>query len=100
MNLKVLNSSGVIHSPAKSGDAGFDIEAISEPRVNGSLFHQVHYRSIYYLEYDTGLRVEPDPSFYLLLFPRSSIVNTNLMLANSVGVIDSGYRGNIILKFI
>ena len=33
------------------------------------------------------------------LFARSSIVKTNLRLANSVGVIDSGYRGNIIGVF-
>jgi len=32
-------------------------------------------------------------SYYL--YPRSSIIKTPLRLANSVGVIDSGYRGNI-----
>lgn len=35
------------------------------------------------------------PSPYYL-YPRSSISKTNLRLANSVGIIDSGYRGNII----
>ena len=35
--------------------------------------------------------------FYL--YPRSSISKTTLRLANSVGVIDSGYRGNIIGVF-
>lgn len=29
------------------------------------------------------------------MYPRSSIANTNLMLANSVGIIDKGYRGSI-----
>ena len=33
------------------------------------------------------------------LYPRSSITNTPLRLANSVGIIDSGYRGNLIGKF-
>jgi dUTP pyrophosphatase len=37
----------------------------------------------------------PIPSF---LFPRSSISKTNLRLANSVGIIDKGYRGSIIAK--
>lgn len=32
-------------------------------------------------------------AFYL--YARSSIAKTNLRLANSVGIIDSGYRGNI-----
>ena len=35
-------------------------------------------------------------SYYL--YPRSSISNTPLMMANSVGVIDAGYRGNIMAK--
>ena len=34
-----------------------------------------------------------------LLFPRSSVYRTEQALANSVGVIDSGYRGEIKLKF-
>lgn len=34
-----------------------------------------------------------------MLFPRSSLSKTPLRLANSVGVIDSGYRGNIIGMF-
>ena len=36
-------------------------------------------------------------SFYL--YPRSSISKTKLRLANSVGIIDSGYRGNIVGVF-
>lgn len=39
-------------------------------------------------------RSKPIPSAYYL-YPRSSISKTNLRLANSVGIIDSGYRGNI-----
>jgi len=35
-------------------------------------------------------------SYYL--YPRSSISNTPLIMANSVGIIDSNYRGNIIAK--
>lgn len=33
------------------------------------------------------------------LYPRSSISNTQFRLANSVGIIDAGYRGNIIAAF-
>jgi hypothetical protein len=33
--------------------------------------------------------------FSYMLVPRSSIVKTPLRLANSIGIIDSGYRGNI-----
>ena len=34
-----------------------------------------------------------------LMFPRSSLSGTPLRLANSVGVIDSGYRGDLIGTF-
>ena len=33
------------------------------------------------------------------MYPRSSITNTPLRLANNVGIIDSGYRGNLRAKF-
>jgi dUTP pyrophosphatase len=33
------------------------------------------------------------------MYPRSSISKTNLRLANSVGIIDAGYRGNIMGMF-
>jgi dUTP pyrophosphatase len=33
------------------------------------------------------------------LYPRSSISKTNLRLANSIGIIDSGYRGHIMAMF-
>lgn len=39
-----------------------------------------------------------DPTSYYL-YPRSSISKTPLMLANQTGIIDSGYRGNIIGAF-
>jgi dUTPase len=40
-------------------------------------------------EYNTG--------YYM--FPRSSMSNGRLRLANSVGIIDAGYRGNLISMF-
>ena len=50
-------------------------------------------------EYDTGICVEIPEGYVGLLFPRSSVSATRLLLANSVGVIDPGYRGTIIFKF-
>lgn len=38
------------------------------------------------------------PSGYYL-YPRSSISKTPLRMSNSLGIIDSGYRGNLIAKF-
>jgi len=47
------------------------------------------------IEYGTGIAVEIPPGHVGLIFPRSSIFHTGLILTNSVGVIDSGYRGEI-----
>ena len=49
--------------------------------------------------YGTGRAMEIPEGHVGLLFPRSSISKTNLRLANAVGVIDSGYRGEVMLKF-
>ena len=52
-----------------------------------------------YLEVRTGIAVEIPKGYVGLLFPRSSVSNKNLVMANSVGVIDSDYRGEIMLRF-
>jgi dUTP pyrophosphatase len=49
--------------------------------------------------YDTGIAIEIPQGYVGLLFPRSSVSKTVLTLSNSVGVIDSGYRGSIMFKF-
>lgn len=53
----------------------------------------------YKIQYDvlTDKRVYVPSGFYL--YPRSSMPKHGLMLANSVGIIDSGYRGNIMARF-
>jgi dUTPase len=105
MNLNIVKNQAVIHNPAVKGDAGYDIVAISQPRVIGSVYQGLYYTAISHLEYDTELRISPEMNnegeydFFNLVYPRSSIMKTNLVLANSVGVIDSGYSGNIKLCF-
>ncbi len=72
----------------KPGDAGADLVATS---VDTSRGDQVVY--------GTGLAVEIPEGMVGLVFPRSSVRNYNLSMANSVGVIDSGYRGEIMVTF-
>ncbi len=72
----------------KPGDAGADLVATS---VDLSRDGQVVY--------GTGLAVEIPEGMVGLVFPRSSVRNYNLSMANSVGVIDSGYRGEIMVTF-
>lgn len=88
VKIKRLHDGATIPSYAKEGDAGLDLVAVSKG-----------IDSYGNLVYGTGLAIEIPKGYVGLLYPRSSISKTKLILANSVGVIDSGYRGEIMLKF-
>jgi dUTP pyrophosphatase len=47
--------------------------------------------------YDTGIIVQPPPGYYTEILPRSSITKTGYVLSNSVGTIDSDYRGRLLI---
>lgn len=51
------------------------------------------------ITYKTNIAFEIPNGYVGLVFPRSSVCKKNLTLCNSVGVIDSDYRGDILLKF-
>lgn len=88
IKVKKFHDSAVIPKYAYAGDAAVDLVAIASWEDDcGNLC------------YGTGLAIEIPVGHVGLLFPRSSVSNTNLRLCNSVGVIDSGYRGEIMLKF-
>jgi dUTPase len=92
-----------INRPYYSGDVGYDLLAASEPTVVGDRKTPKSplFSSISYIEYDTNVSVAPEDEsiFYSLVYPRSSLSKYNLALANSVGVVDSGYRDTIKLRF-
>ena len=91
MNIKFkkLSENAVIPSKAHDFDAGLDLIAVSKKNDTKGR----------YIEYGTGLAMEIPEHCVGLIFPRSSISKTSLNLRNSVGVIDSGYRGEIKLRF-
>lgn len=92
VKIKKLHPEAVIPKYAKNGDAGLDLTAISQE------FKRLPDNSKI-ITYETGLAVEIPEGYVGLIFPRSSISKTSLSLTNSVGVIDSGYRGEIKFKF-
>ena len=47
----------------------------------------------------TGVHVELPEGYVMLIIPRSSNCKTPLYMPNSIGVIDSGYRGEILVKY-
>lgn len=88
VKIKKLDERATIPSYAKHGDAGMDLRAIRFQRDSDGNY-------VYY----TGLAFEIPEGYVGLLFPRSSISKTSHFLRNSVGVVDSGYRGEIMFKF-
>lgn len=90
MKVKVmkLDAGATIPKYAKAGDAGMDLYAVTET-------FDEHGNYVY----GTGLAMEIPEGHVGLIFPRSSISKTAHSLRNAVGVIDSGYRGEIMLKF-
>lgn len=89
VRIKKLNPNAVIPSYAKPGDAGMDLTAIS---YDYDYEHDNHI-------YGTGLAIEIPEGYVGLLFPRSSNRKTMAYMTNHVGVIDSGYRGEIFITY-
>ena len=87
VKIKKLHPEAVVPRYAKSGDAGLDLTAVDIVADETTL------------TYKTGLAVEIPRWHVGLLFPRSSVYKTGQSLTNCVGVIDSGYRGEIMMKF-
>ena len=88
VKIKKLSELAVIPSYAKDGDAGMDLIATS---IISDTSTQITY--------GLGIALEIPNGFVGLVFPRSSIRKTDLSLTNCVGVIDSGYRGELQATF-
>lgn len=88
VKIKKLHENAVIPSYSKVGDAGMDLtitSIISETKED--------------VTYGFGIALEIPRGYVGLVFPRSSVRKYDLLLTNSVGVIDSGYRGEIQATF-
>jgi dUTP pyrophosphatase len=88
VKIKKLHENAVIPSYSKVGDAGMDLTIttiISETNED--------------VTYGFGIALEIPRGYVGLVFPRSSVRKYDLSLTNSVGVIDSGYRGEIQATF-
>lgn len=89
LKIKRLSKESVLPSYAHKGDAGLDLTATKI--IKNGLF------SVWYA---TDIAVEIPKGHYGALAPRSSISNDGtLMLANSIGTIDEGFRLGIQVRF-
>lgn len=88
VRIKKLHPDAVIPKYAKAGDAGLDLTAVTKS-----------YDRDGNIVYGTGLAFEIPDGYVGLVFPRSSLSSLDIALSNCVGVIDSGYRGEVTAKF-
>lgn len=92
IKFKKLDPRAVAPVRAHNTDAGFDLTATritTEINECGQLI----------LVYHTDLAFEIPEGYFGLLTPRSSIFKKSLALTNCIGVIDAGYRGEVMGKF-
>ena len=88
-----IKSFYINHTSFHKGDSGFDLFVPEDHIIKpGELSHKINL-GISSEAFHSSNHNE-NISYYL--YPRSSIIKTSLRLSNSVGIIDAGYRGNII----
>jgi dUTP pyrophosphatase len=83
---------GAIPIRATSGSAGLDLYACDAEYINTECCYPQ-------IKYHTGVCVKIPAGYVGLVVPRSSVSHKDLRLANSVGVIDSDYTGEITVVF-
>lgn len=88
IKIKKLSPNAVVPKYSKDGDAGMDLVATSI--ISNTTFD---------ITYGFGIALEIPKGYVGLVFPRSSIRKTDLSLTNCVGIIDSGYRGELQATF-
>ena len=88
VKVKKLNNNAIVPSYSKIGDAGMDLTITS-----------IIENTSFSVTYGFGIAMEIPKHFVGLVFPRSSVRNQDLILSNCVGVIDSGYRGELQATF-
>lgn len=89
LHLKTYTDLYINHKSAYEGDAGLDLFFPNDLTIRRNSTMLVDLEISCKMVDANGIPTS------LFLFPRSSIYKTPLRLANSVGIIDSGYRGNI-----
>jgi dUTP pyrophosphatase len=88
VNFKKLHKDAVLPQYSTTDSAGLDCVATDGPIIKDT-----------YVGYKLGFAMEIPKGYVGLLFPRSSVSKTDLSMANSVGVIDSDYRGEVEARF-
>lgn len=87
VKVKKLREDAVIPYKKHKRDAAYDLTAVTEKQDKG------------YVEFGFGLSFDIPEGYVGLVFPRSSVSNLKMSLSNHVGVIDSGFLGEVTARF-
>lgn len=87
INVKKLRADAVLPLNAEEESIGFDVTILEKGKQLGPNTHLYH----------TGIAIQPPPGYYTELVPRSSISKTGYFMANSFGVIDNSYTGELLI---
>ncbi len=85
--VKKLREDAVIPHKAHATDTGYDLWVLD---IHKKLDNGV-------VMYATGLQIQPPWGLYFEIVPRSSIIKSGYIQANGIGVVDSGYRGELFI---
>ena len=91
LKTKILREGAILPTRARPGDAGLDLYAAEDVVFFGNVSRSVPF----------GFALEIPEGYCGLLFVRSSLATKHgICLANGVGLIDSGYRGELIATLV
>lgn len=90
MNIKIKRThpDAVIPKYARQGDAGLDLTAVT-----------LGFDRDGNIVYGTGLAFEIPEGYYGQIQSRSSLTQYDRTMLNTPAIIDSGYRGEVLIKF-
>ena len=86
VKIELLNENATVPTRAHKTDTGYDLRMTGVHKIVGDVIF-----------FKTGLSIQPSRGYYFEVVPRSSISKLPLMMANSIGVIDETYTGEVII---
>jgi len=85
-----MHDNAIKPTKANYSDVGFDLTAIG-------IHKQINKKTILC---NTGIKLDIPIGYYVEIAPRSSIIKSGYMLANSIGIIDCSYKGELFIALV
>ena len=86
-----VDPDAIVPCKARGSDVGYDLTVIKVAKV---------MRPGSTIMYDSGIQVRIPWGYYIEIVPRSSLSKSGWMLANTIGIIDPSYQGNLLVALV